>query len=117
MYIYKNKRHAWVKTATSRAELSYVSVQVLSYNPSWPVATASDSLSPDEWTFARIEATHIVYVFLPSQGSTFSDLGGGCHSIPTVLRQFLQSLNIPTFIRDFEKQLKSLKSVRAEQDN
>lgn len=115
--MYKNKRHSWVKTSKSRDDLSYISVQVLNYNPLWPVATAADHLTPEEWTFARIEATHVVYVFPSSDGSTFSHLGGGCYSIPVVLNRFLQSLNIPSFISAFEHELKGLMTSQVEEDD
>lgn len=93
VYIYKNKRHAWVKTATLRGKLSYVSVQILYYNTLGPVAPSVNPLAPDEWTFARIESTHIVYLFPPSQGSTFSHVRAGSYSIPAVLSRLLKSFS------------------------
>lgn len=119
VYALKNKKHAWVKTSTSREELSYVSVQILNYDPisACPVATATEPLKPDQWTFAHIEASRIAYLFLPSAGSTFLDLGEGCYSVPQVLHRFLLSLNLPSFIEAFESQLKAQKSVPEEDDN
>ncbi|EGG13232.1 uncharacterized protein MELLADRAFT_86716 [Melampsora larici-populina 98AG31] len=113
VYIYKNKKHAWVKSSKTRNELSYVSVQILLHNPHQPVATVADILTPDVWTFARIEASHIVYVFLPSRSSNFSDLGEGSYSVPAILRRFIISIDTPNFIRAFEAQLKTLKSAQA----
>ncbi|KAH9821182.1 hypothetical protein DFH28DRAFT_1190943 [Melampsora americana] len=54
VYIYKNKKHAWVKSADSQEELSYVSVQVLVHEPHSPVATVAEIMTPDEFTFSRL---------------------------------------------------------------
>lgn len=116
VYMYKNKRHAWIKTASSRDELSYISVQILDYNPRWPVAQSANSMAPDEWTFARIEATHLVYVFPPSQGLTISHVRDGSYSIPAVLSRLLHSLSSKAFITAFEHQLKASTASRVEED-
>lgn len=96
--MYKNKRHAWCKTDSGRAKLSFVSVQVVRYNPFWCVATAFESLEFQMSKPLLAFPSLICYMyFFPSQGSTVSDLGRQCYSTHHCSHQSSQSLNILTF--------------------
>ncbi|EGF98968.1 uncharacterized protein MELLADRAFT_95015 [Melampsora larici-populina 98AG31] len=97
--------HAWVKSATTLSGLSYISTQILYFNPDYPIASTAPPKSPkSQWTFGHLEATSVVYVFKPSSGSNIVEFADGCFSLPKVICQMLTNLNIPAYLNAFEKE-------------
>ncbi|EGG09346.1 uncharacterized protein MELLADRAFT_96245 [Melampsora larici-populina 98AG31] len=96
-------KHAWVPESSSRAKLSYVSLEIYRYSPGQTTIHAAHQQDlPNEWTFSHLAAKFIVYLYSP-QGDDpdFTNLGPGHYRVPDVLVNFIstapawQSLFLP----------------------
>lgn len=103
-------KHAFVTRATSRRKLSHVGVQILHYNPAYPVAMATKEGVRDSWTYALLDASDIIYVFRPSDGSNFALVTEGCYSIPGVIRDMLREIDISKLVQRYNHEREKLKS-------
>lgn len=110
MYKLVNKKHAFVTSADARKGLSHIAVQILFYDPTVPVITPTKGMASTELTYSLLDATDVVYVFKPSAGSTFVDVGEGCYMIPTVIRNMLGSVHVNKLIDRYYDELSRLKS-------
>lgn len=109
-------KHAFVTSATSRRKLSHIGVKILHYKPWLPVAMATQEHAPDSWTYALLDAPDILYVFRPSDGSNFVLVSEGCYSIPGVIRQMLQDIDIDKLIQRYKQERQKSKSTVQEED-
>lgn len=107
-------KHAFVTSAISRKKISHVGVQVLYYEPGLPVALATESNAPDSWTYALLDAPDIVYVFKPSNGSNFASIQEGCYSLPRIIMEMLQTINIDKLIQKYNQEKRKKKSTAHE---
>lgn len=103
VYEYISKKHAFVTSSTSRKRLSHVGVQVLTYKPNLPVAMATSESSPF-WTFSLLDASDIIYVFKPSDGSNFALVVDGCYSVPSVIRDMFLSIKMDLLINRYTEE-------------
>ncbi|EGG09761.1 uncharacterized protein MELLADRAFT_95235 [Melampsora larici-populina 98AG31] len=80
-------KHAWVSEAHSRANISYVSLEIYEYHPGQTnIQAAHQQERPNEWTFSHIPAKFIAYLFTPPcEDSDFIFLGPGHYQVPTCL--------------------------------
>lgn len=114
VYEYVSKKHAFVTSAHSRKKLSHVGVQVLTYDPAWPVAMPTSHLYPHSWTFSLLDAVDIIYVFKPSNGSNFASVPGceGTYSVPSVIRDMFLSIKMDQLIRRYEIERRRLLATK-----
>lgn len=74
----KHGKHAWVKSAESRSQLSYILSHILDTQANLLLdmpALKSTKPGLSWWMFAHVEATHIVYVIPPTQSMNFFWIG------------------------------------------
>lgn len=91
--------------------MSYVSLQVMSYQPHLPIAMPNVDVAPaDQWTFAHVEATNIFYVFPNTESSNFIHIGRGSFSIPEVWLNLLHSIDVPALVCEYGKRIQAAKA-------
>lgn len=116
VYEHMAGKHAFVTSAKSRKQLSHIGVQVLYYKPGYPVAMSTEPSSPDSWTYALLDAPDILYVFQTSNGSNMALVLEGCYSIPLIIRNMLQQLDIEKLIQRYNQERTKLKSMAHGED-
>lgn len=112
VYEYISKKHAFVTSSSSRKKLSHVGVQVLNYKPMLPVATAT-SESSHFWTFSLLDASDIIYVFKPSDGSNFAYVVDGCYSVPSIVQEMFRSIKMDLLITRYNQERQRLRADQA----
>jgi hypothetical protein len=110
-YEHVSGKHRWVASATSRAKLSYISVQLFLYQPYIPIAAGFYTSSPTARIFAHLEIVHLHHLFPISEGFNITDVQGNCVSIPKQLQPLLLAMSHTSFLEHWEKEFLHLKAV------
>ncbi|KAI7944157.1 hypothetical protein MJO28_011685 [Puccinia striiformis f. sp. tritici] len=104
-YEHISGKHRWLANATSRAKLSYVSVQLyFLYQPHIPIAAGFFASTPTSCIFAHLEAVHLHHLFPISEGLNITDVEGNCVSIPRRLQPLLLSMSQAPFLAHWQEE-------------
>ncbi|KNE91118.1 hypothetical protein PSTG_15469 [Puccinia striiformis f. sp. tritici PST-78] len=105
-------KHCWVASATSRAKLSYISVQLFLYQPRFPMAAGFYTSSPKSGIFAHVEIVHLHHLFPITEGFNITEFADNFVSIPTQLQPLLLAMSEPQFLEHWEKELLRMKALK-----
>jgi hypothetical protein len=112
-YEHVSGKHRWVASSTSRAKLSYISVQLFLYRSRIPLAAGFYDSSPDSRIFAHLEIVHLHHLFPVSEGLNITDVGGNFVSIPERLHPLLLTMSQNAFLEHWEKEFLRLKAIKS----
>jgi hypothetical protein len=115
-YEHVSGKHRWIGSATNRAKLSYILVQLFLYQPHMPIAAGFYPSSPHSLIFAHLEIVHLHHLFPITGAFNITNMGGNCVSIPQLLQPLLLAVSNKEFLEHWHKEFLKLKADSKQKD-